>query len=222
MKNKYFLCVVGLGCLSGAVLALEMQPYVGLDAQARFMPFAEGYGRNLVKKKYPQANIYAGIQLGNVFGLEMGYERAKNNTSITLVPQNSFFGNIVPPGVTMGPFTVNSRISGAHASLTSTFTLSQTYRLDLIGSAGVAYLREKTMLITGNPNADRIFAEKKWIPRASVGLQKILTQHIGLRTTLTWEKTSNFNRMAPVNATSNLRASMKNSTIFGLGAFYRF
>src|ERR1043165_1911699 len=48
--------------------------YIGLDGQLRRMRFKEGFGDNLLKKSYPQGNVYAGIKLSDHTGIEFGYE----------------------------------------------------------------------------------------------------------------------------------------------------
>ncbi|MBS0423812.1 MAG: outer membrane beta-barrel protein [Proteobacteria bacterium] len=205
-------------------------PYIGADAQWRHMEFKEDYGKNVTKKNYPQANIYAGLKLHENVGFEVGYEQSSTLKRKTTLPGvATVFGISLPAILGNNQYNLKTKINAFHANLVGFFPLSEEYCVQLIGSLGVA--RSKIKMSLNIPVFDsraplstihRDFSKRKWIPKIGVGLQHMLTCQFGIRGMVNWEETSRFKNISVVNVTSKYIAHTKNSYSLGLGAFYNF
>src|SRR5262245_49700944 len=94
-KSLAILAPLALLATSTSVCALgpfdldcfQPRPYLGGEAQIRFMNFDRDHGGNVVHRRYPQANLFAGVKLFDYVGLEAGYEAsAKVHRDVRLVP----------------------------------------------------------------------------------------------------------------------------------------
>lgn len=219
----------------------DLVPYVGADAQWRHMGFKKGYGDNITKKNYPQGNVYIGVKLNQYVGLEAGYERTttvKKNTNV--------LGDEITLGTTLNPIDptvvtqLNSKtkISAFYANVVGFLPICEEYRLQLIGSLGIArtrlhmtvdipVLNNQTLSSADAADLHRVYLKKKWVPKIGVGLQHMFTCQLGVRAMLGWEGTargsSPVRDIRPLNRpTSEFTARIKNSLNVGLGLFYNF
>lgn len=208
----------------------DLVPYVGADVQSRNMEFKKGFGDNITKKNYPQGNVYVGLKLNQYVGLEAGYERTKNVKKTTnLVASDMFLG--IPLSSADPAFTTQvntkTKISAFHASIVGFLPLSEEYRLQLIGSLGIARTNLNMVLEIPDSDLRAEFSRKKWVPKIGVGLQHMLTCQMGIRAMAGWEGTAPGSKsvqdIRPLNAPQSQRtARIKNSFSAGLGLFYNF
>ncbi len=236
MSKKLIICmIVWLTQMAVPAIAenIQVTPYAGFDIQWRQMGFKAGYGDNQVKRHYPQANFYVGSTFNEYIGFELGYEKSvKKSRTVLITRGDKDFGHLFSDPAFTYTTKVDTTIQGFHANAVGSYPLSKEYRLHCIASVGLAQLKLKVMrnvpTSAGGPNPDaasvrREFVKTKYVPRLSAGLQYVINEHFGIRAMLTWEKTSKFKNLKPVNnGTSPLRASVKDSTNLGLGIFYQF
>ena len=209
-------------------------PYVGVDAQLRHMEFKKDFGKNVSPDDYPQGNVYVGAKFCDWLGVELGYESTIGREKRAVVLGNAIVFNL--PADAGGPnasntFDTRVRIHGPHINLVGFLPVSDDYRLQVFGSIGVAQLKIKinhdNPIARGAVNSSfiddrRIFAKRKLIPRATVGLQHLMTNCFGVRASIGWENTSRFKDIRTVNVPSGLIARVRDSVNVGLGIFYNF
>lgn len=203
-------------------------PYLGVGAEWRHMEFKKDYGKNVTKSNYPQGNIYAGVKLNENLAFEAGYEQSttlKRNT--TLPGVTTVFGISLPAILGVNQYNIKTKIHGFHVNAVGFLPISKKYRLELIGSVGVARSKVKMSLdipiFDSRPDTNhRDFSKSKWIPKIGVGLQHMLTSQFGIRGMVNWEGTSRFKDVKVVNVPSTYRARLKDSFGLGLSIFYNF
>lgn len=196
----------------------DVRPYLGADAELRYMDFYKPFGSELLPHNYPQANLYLGLPLNEYLALEAGYEatgkktRAGTDTAGTKTFQANSTG----------------QIKALHANLIGSFSICEQYRLKLIGLAGIARLKEKLVVvdITVNgvavPPANNTFTFKKSksVLRLGAGLQHMINCNWGTRAMLKWEQSGKLKTKAQEDNNFPIRA--KNSVIYSVGVFYTF
>jgi opacity protein-like surface antigen len=210
-------------------VTLTLSPYAGIDIQSRHIGYETGYGSNLFPKSFPQANLYAGLMLTEMFGFEFGYERTqqKSRTSHLVTGDNSL-GFIIPEDTSI-VYHSKAKISGPHFNILSAWCVTPEYPLEIFGSLGAALLTAKfsrsSVSIDGVPTvSQRTFDHNKVVARISLGTQYALLDNLYLRGTLTWENTSKFKLFArePVFSGPIPQIKLKDSFSYGIGAFYAF
>lgn len=209
--------------------SMGIEPYVGVDAQYRFMAFRNGYGGGVFKKQSPQGNIYVGLKFCDYLGLEAGYFASLQQSRNSTTPRGQrFLGEILTDSVTA---TSSSRIDGWHLNVLGflPFCLSD-YNFEAFGFVGLANVRVRTKstitALNGIPDngvPEIKLALTRTVLRAGAGLQYMLTDCIGIRGAVTWENTSRLNNIRSVNSDNPaLVAKLQDSCILGLGLFARF
>ena len=224
-------------------------PYIGVDAQMRHMGFQKDFGGNILKKKNPQGNFFAGLKFNQYVGVEVGYEFSKTQRIIKdSYPNDIIFGQSIPA---FSPDVLSvenlhrtfSKINGWNANLVGFLpVLQEKNDVQLIGSIGVANLKlqtKNTLTTTevesfiGDPNdtftiisTKNIFYKKrKAILRIASGIQYKINDCIGLRAMVSWENTSKLKAKAKDAITEKALLGMtapKNSFQYGLGMFISF
>lgn len=212
-------------------------PYIGLDAQWRYMDFQKGFGQNLVKPNYPQGNIYLGIKFNPYVGIDAGYERTISKTRrTTLLGGDTWFKKIIDDTFPnrFNIFDTTTKIKGPHINIIGFLPIND--HLELIGSIGIARLKiqitnVQSMManITLVPPDSFEFVKSKWISRINLGAQYKLTDQFGIRATGGWESTAGMkditltsSTLPPLLTPEGLVAKLKNSINFGFGLFYNF
>ncbi len=227
MNRKAILGAVLLG-LSLPVLADQnLVPYVGADAKWNQMKFKNSAGGNVIAKNYPQGNLFAGLKFNEWVGVELGFENtAKKNRNVTLPGGANFFGVELPPGGSDFHVSTKTKIDGFNANVVGFYPIMEECSLSLFGSLGLARLKLKTrasFTVGSDPEVTmRNFVKRTLVPRATVGIQKMLNECIGVRAMLTWEKTSAFKTIYVKETESATFIRPKDSASVGLGIFYNF
>lgn len=217
--------------MSTSVQAIEwkLSHYVGFDAQWRHMPFKKNFGDNVFPKDFPQGNAFFGLKFNDYFGVELGYLQ-----SIERRKKVSISGPLL--GVPLALDEVNVlknkvQVNGLNAGLVGFYPMDECNQL--IVGLGISRLHlrltfspianELGVLDAGaQASARRNFIYNKYIVQAKIGIQRMVTEKIGLRALLSWENTKQFNVLAPKQQSARIRVSLKNSINFGLGLSWHF
>ncbi len=244
VKKKLGLLVAPalmLGVSMNAFADFALTPYIGADAQLRYLDFKRGFGDNLFKHNSPQGNAYVGLKFNQFVGIEMGYQATKKQRKSlyltagqvnlgTVVPQSMILKNGLSSQISPISYTTQEKTQGFHMNIVGFYPIFPEYGLELFGSVGITQLKtnfsRQTLSVGGVPplNSSILkFKKRKNIFRANIGLQQMITDCIGFRGTVGWENTAKFNKITPHVVTPNLtEVRLKNSIIYSLGLFRRF
>ncbi len=221
-----FLFGIPVSCLAN--VQENLGPFttsVGADLQTRQMTFKKDRSPGTVAK--PRAMQGGGYFAFTFpwFGLELGYERSQQDAAGLLLPTDTYFSDLLGGGSSLGLCTKTS-IRGPYANLAVFLPISDEYRLKLLGFVGMGRLHAEVISTLPQAGLIHVFSERKWIPRAGIGVQHTLNKDdsFGIRAMMIWEKTSKFEDMRPRyrDGVTPLLASFKNSIIPTLGVFYNF
>lgn len=240
MKKSWWMAV----CLTTSLISADVMawdkdywgfsPYIGVDAQGRYMPFRKGYGNKLFDRVFPEANIYIGARFNCYLGLEFGYESARSRKrEVTLYAGDMAVGSPIMDGASPVTFKTKARLYGPHLDLVGYYPLSPYFDCDveLLGSFGLSAIRAKfdrtTVSIANLPTTTttRNFISYKFMPRVSTGLQYMFWECVGIRATITWENTSRTHSHAtndPDQVANPTWLRANDSLIGGLGILYKF
>lgn len=213
----------------------DFYPYIGADVQRRELSYGNNHGNNVFKKKARHTNVYVGTKLCDNFGVEMGYEMTgKTTRNVTLLP-----GQFEVGGVPIGPGSFQDTYGGTqfhgwHFDLVGFLRFPDCSNLELFGSVGTVNLKAKMVSITLAdengpvfPNPIRTFSDNKSLVRVMGGFQYTFCYCLGLRATIGFENTERFNHLLAdphgnPAMDSIVYARIKNSIIYGIGAFLHF
>jgi hypothetical protein len=209
------------------------EPYLGVDAQLRHMKWSSTNGNNVFNRNYSQGNLYIGLKINDFLGGELGYETAfRRKENVTLNTGDVFLGQTVL-AEDGPPLFINSKVEmrGFHANLMG-FCPIFSDGLELIGSIGLVNLKLKHKIIffepdgtTVIPNSLRTFEKQRLVPRFGLGLRQRLSECVGIRFMVNWEKLSRFQNIPPYateSLISPLRVNAKNSFIYSIGFFVNY
>ncbi len=206
--------------------------HMGADLQGRHVSMQENFGGNLVQKDYAQMGAYAGMRFfEDSLGFEVGFGRSNSmSRNRDIAVPASYFGSQPPAGTYISQTKV--AMQNSYAAVVGLVPLSHIHRLKLMASLGAGRTRAKIgASLNPNPPAGGTlwplrFMAIKWIPKASMGLQWMATEHLGLRALAGWEQMGRFKRVRATNgdgsANNTYFASFKNATSATLGVFYSF
>jgi len=213
----------------------DLEPYVGLDGQAKRMPFKKGQGNNLYKKNHPQLNGYIGLKIHENFSVEMGYEQTKKQKKKTIdIGPNGPLLNIINDSTDIETFRSTAQLKGPYIQgvVFTPLEVFSSFQTELLAYFGLGYKKLSAdcdfILDDGLPNEYRAqdyksFKKTKTIARLGIGAQHSFTPHFGVRATLGWENTSRFKNLKSREMPSSVaRLSIKNSMQYGLGLFAHF
>lgn len=143
-----------------------LDAYAGIDAQLRHMPFQKHFGGNVLKHRYPQGNVFAGVKFNEYVGVEAGYEFSKKQRSTKTHPVGDVvFGQPITPAE-ISPFSItntsksraSSKIRGFNLNLVGYLPiLCIEYNTQLIGSIGLAALKSRSRNTLTRTEVDQIF-----------------------------------------------------------------
>ena len=239
-KKTLLFCLLGLGISAAEASMSRFLPtsYIaGMDIQTRYLGFSEGQGKEVFPKEgnpYIQGNAFLGVKFSDYFGIEAGYSEAQSKTRHA----NNSDGVVLarPLDVAFGEVMITrdqARIASPYVDLIGFLPLNNYKSTQLFGMVGMAYPR---VTLSHSPIGDestpqydqttinslkRNFVSIKPVLRLGVGIQHMVTSHIGFRATAHWENLSRFKNLAPTQP-SNYRASLKDSISCGIGAFWQF
>ncbi len=232
MKKAFFVLFASFFCMQA--LASELTPYIGFNAQMRYLPFVKNYGHGSFEPKMPQGEMFVGFKVNPYLGFELGYLRSvTRHRTATIKAPVELMGNpdyLSNGGLGFEMANSSSRIDGGSLNVVGFLPIDD--EIQLLGSVGIARLRTKLRYIPlsnggGVLNAAQIreftsdFVRCEYVPQAKIGIQHMLTSSVGLRALVGWDGTKNFNLMHDKQATK-FRVSLKNSYNIGLGLAYYF
>jgi hypothetical protein len=233
MKNLA-LIAIALAFLSGSVQSNTLNNYldfyIGADGQLRVTKFKKGFGNNLLKKTYPQGNIYAGVMLSENIGAEAGYESTTERAcDATLWDGECCAGRHVPPAAGVATFKTKLRIKGPHVGLILFHPLKDS-RISLLGSVGLSFVKGTAEIKTtrlGFPpieGATRCLSKHKEALRFMGGAQYLTRSGLGFRGTMSFIKTRKIVlKKSDDNSSIQIpRIKLRDSVVYGLGAFWVF
>lgn len=231
MKHKISKVAATMLLASSLPVSAEMcssfNPYVGADAQYRYMPFAKGFGDNLFKKTSPQANLFIGNRFNEYFSLELAYNTSKKVKRSGRVGFGQLLAGVDPflPG-DFFDFNANSKISGISMNATFFLPIESVCGLEAVGSLGISRAKINTQyrLVadhTGpiDPPIRRTFSARHAVMRLGGGLQYKILENLSIRALINWENTARFKNLTPKEALQPPLPTLKlkNSIVYSLG-----
>lgn len=238
MKNQMFfsgilsafLIIFAPKCPANIVdqLFCDLHPFVGIDAQGRHMGFQEAFGGNVFKENLPQYNVYVGARFLRYFGVAIGYEETKTKSRLAdLLEGDTILGILIQPGDGTQVHYSETQVRGKYFDLLGFWPICPRYCVELFGSIGIVRntlsLQDSLTVFNNVIEEDpliRSFSAKKTNARASIGIQKLFCQHLGIRALVAWEDTSRFNNLSSLeNPTGLSRVDARSSINYGLGIF---
>lgn len=248
LKLRFFIGVISMGISFFVSADHTFKPYIGVDMQQRNMNFVKNYGNNVFAQKSLQSNIYMGLSVSEHFGFEMGYQSSQKSSKKAMILGGEYIlGQVTNPTLAIAdttPFIVTEtsiRTQGPHLSGIGIFS-SKDKKIDFMASLGFTLLTVKLSYkqladsdLAGYTLPDlldttRNFSSTRVIPRCMFGVQRHLTESLGLRASLVYEFTQRFQKMVSKDVSRGfqlpgngaLRASLRNSITYGLGVFMNF
>jgi len=163
-------------CAEPGDSVLRLKPYVGIDLQRYHMSYADdeiagipfNWGEGL-EDNIDGVNIHVGSRLHKNFGLELGYFRTKEE------------GKTFDIGLGT-PMESKLRLQGVTLDALGYLPVTESGRLELIGTAGVSYTWADVKLDTGALGLGTVKDDDREFGfRAGAGAQFNLTDSVGLR-----------------------------------------
>lgn len=229
---KFFqnILLVSFNCLLGTTSHASLdcsalKPYGGLEYVQRSLVFKEGYGKGDFNQRLPQAHVFLGIQINDYLGLEAGYLFSQAVTRTSFAENRQALGEFVDPG---DDYVAENKINltGPQMSVVGRLPFGAS-GFSALGSIGVSWLNlqaiHKRITFRGIPltplevlQSTRHFSVKKVVPKWMFGLGYQLTDSIGMRVLMGYEKTSQFKNITPKES-KILSITLKNATLFSIG-----
>jgi opacity protein-like surface antigen len=230
MKQKKWMGVLAVVITTTMPTAFALTTYVGADVQMRRMDFKGGFGDNLLQHHSPQGNIYAGLKLNEMAGIEAGYEATTTRTrTVTLTTGDVVNGATLSAPMSPAVFKSKAKIKGPHIEAVGYYSFQEVSPLQLIGTAGVSVFKataeRRTISTAGFPGrTTRKLVQHKTVLRLTGGLQYALDENWFARLTVGWVNTSKMTIYAKDGVVSNTHPAIKpkNSTVYGLGMGWIF
>jgi len=209
-------------------------PYVGADAQLRYMQFKKDYGQQDFKKDhYKQGNVFVGLKFNQYVGVEFGLFKSLVVKNVNSIPLDFSLGLPVDPSQPAQLVIANNKVvlRGFNINIVGFWPLDDCNQL--IGAVGVNQTRiqlvhqqiadgfgifpPETMV------AQRFtFSSRKSTVQVKAGFQRYLTEKLSFRAMIGWENTNRFKGLTPIEPHQNspIRAFLKYSYTFGLGIVF--
>lgn len=207
-------------------------PYFGVDGRAQFVKFRNGYGNNTLKHNSTQGNIYLGLRINDYFAIESGYESTVSRSrTVTLFAGDMAAGTPMIEMVCPAVFKSKFKIEGAHLNLVGLLPIYNycCQPIELLASVGTAFLKgtskRETISVAGMfRGVDRTMVGARTVLRATLGLQYLPGDHVGLRGTACLLDTSKLIVSANDGMPGLYHPEIKPKRIvsYGLGVFYEF
>ena len=155
-------------CTAAVLVAVTMpaqaddlfNPYIGADYQLTRLNYDGGEEDN-----FNGFNVHVGNRFNDYFGVELGYFRTGEESST---------GDIA--GV---PVTIKGKLYGATLDALGYYPVTQDKSIELIGTAGVSYIRGEVDATVGGVNVSDDASE--WGFRAGAGAQYNITDNVNVR-----------------------------------------
>jgi hypothetical protein len=231
LSTALLFSIVSFNSQAADFFGYPVFPYMGADYQYREQPFRENFGDNAFEEQYNQFNLYLGMRFWEEYlGLEINYSQTPDKSNTHQYGGNNIVNAIyIPPG-NIESHSFQSKLSSFGVSLLGFYPMPFDYfcRADLFSGVGFSYANTKQIdrLTAQNNNViaaqTYTFDESKYILRFIVGMQYLLNHNIGIRSSISWEDTSQLSDMR-ARETSNgpRRVALKSHWTYGVGVFLR-
>jgi hypothetical protein len=217
----------GLSCGDSSSSA---HTYMGTNVHIRHTNYVKGYGHNFLRHRLPQVNIYAGIKLNDSIGLEAGYDRSIMRERTSRLSSNDIIaGTPIPNSFHFALFKGKIKFEGPYIDIVGFHPLGESGNLHLLGFAGISFLKGKAerRIVCINEFSHcsvRTMKEDKLINRFSLGIQYMITSHLGARGMLGWQNTSKFKFYSSDDRCASYYPEIrpKDTITYGLGLLFDF
>lgn len=205
-----------------------LRPYVGIDAEIRFMHFKDDFGGNLLPHRFFQGNGYGGILLNSHIAVEIGYEGILARTkTVTLHTGDLVNGVGLSSNLSPANFKSKIKLKGPHVDIVGFYYFYDNSPLHLIGSIGAVNLkgtvfRQVTEFAGASVAINRSSSGSKTVLRLKGGLQYLYDDNWGVRATFGWVNTRKMTITANDGGRTSFYFKPKDSTVYDLGLFWRF
>jgi hypothetical protein len=247
--------LVSLILISGGCQALEgaynIDCYAGLEPKIRRMEFKRHFGNKVFKDPfYTSLNAFVGCKINEYFGFETGYEFSdtKFNSSYAHKGLNFFGAKLLEFANGLDRidnfYHVRSKISGSNINLMTYIPLNNTKSFQLVGSAGLAYMRSKTVCdffeigekcitladdtnvpVQRFAHSRSLYKDRVFTVRFGSGFQYVTEHNFGIRALASWENTHKI-KIRGKDRDSGQRlqehAKLKDSISYSIGFFVPF
>jgi hypothetical protein len=228
----------------------NIDAYAGAEPTFRKMIFKKNFGSNIFKDPlYTEINVFIGCKINKHFGVEAAYEFSDSKVQSKNAHRGLFlFGNKLIHSATGFDSVTNSiharsKIDGFNINLIGYLPIV-TENVNLIGLAGVGYLRSNTMCnLTEIGETNILLEDGLNVPvqrcvltegryknrimtiRASMGIQYLINKNFGIRALAGWENTHKIKIQGKDTSTRNKvneYAKFKDSVMYRIGFFVPF
>jgi hypothetical protein len=247
--------ILSLILISGGCQALEgaynIEGYAGIEPKIRRMEFKRHFGNKVFKDPfYTSLNAFVGCKLNEYFGLEAGYESSDTKVNSSYGNNGLYlFGSRLLDSVNGldridNFFNASSKISGSNINLMTSIPLNSAKSFQLIGSAGLAYMRSKTtcdffeigeknIVLSDDTNipvqrfshSRSRYKDRVFTLRFRSGFQYVTEHNFGVRALASWENTHKIKIRGKDRDSGqrlNEHAKLKDSISYSVGFFVPF
>lgn len=228
--SKVALSSLVLG-LAFNVNALEVsKPYVGIDFMNAGSGFKSQHGKESFKKPDLAYNLYGGVNLTDVFGIEAGFEKHNSKKGLNQVGA----GTNIPARAEVPQFDSEGVFSSSH-SYHPYVGAKASYDLfdDMVQVSGVVGFSVSKMKLGYNVVSDaggafddedmagsrRDFRSTKVLPMLRVAASTKVMDNLSVRASLSWRGMSSIKANSTQTSAFN-ELKMKDQYSFGLGVAY--
>ncbi len=186
IKMKHLICAI-LCLVTGQEVSSEEKRrlYLGAETQWRKMGYTES-ANEIFKNTFPSMHAFGGFKFNEYVGIEGGITLSKNKNTRS-----------------------GATFSGSHLGV-MTF-LPMTEKVQFIASAGITHVRSVFKMQDGLFR----FRISRSAPRFMGGAQYFLTDRVGLRGSMAWERTKKL-------VSKQYKIAPKNTTLYNLGLIVLF
>lgn len=211
-------------------------PYIGVNVKILHSDYKKGYGDNLINHNVPQWAVYSGLKLTDNVYLEGGYEHSIQRKRFRkLTPQDTITGHPMPSSINPAYFISKLTLKGPYIDIIKLYQLSSDKRAHFFLSSGISLLKAKAERRTvcihpasiptyPTPGIIRKLEGDKLVLRVSMGLQYMVTDQLGFRTSAGWMNTSKLQICSSdgVCALYYPEIKPKDTVNYSLGLFWAF
>lgn len=166
MKLVKVLSTVALLCLASTVMALDLVPYVGVDAHWRVMNSNSKTRAGVFGSNSPQPLFYAGLVFNDCLALEAGNFNYKHNAK---------------------KHKMKHTVKGSYLAAIYKAYIFQDQNVVLLGGMGFTTV-EKIDAIKDKKKEINIKTKiSNSVPRVLAGLEYKLSEHVAIRGVVVWE-----------------------------------
>lgn len=218
----------------------EFKPYLGIDAQGRYIPLEDAYGDRHFHDLYFSPNLFIGTTINQILSIEASWLKSSPRHQQTFYgPNERILGfDTTLTHIDEASFhDANSRIDGWMVSLIGEYPVWENTNVFLSIGASILKLHLNTRQFESMPPIDNPFpfatewdSGYKAMFRVGVGLKHMFMRCFGIRAQIGWEDTSRLNASSLVDSTlpppltpnHYYHVKAKDGGFASIGLFYSF